>query len=141
MPISNGTPAASQTAGGAGTSFKDVACINQSTCDAVGSVTGATGTIETLALGSPWMRVSPPAVRRIDGLGPAVLIAQNVLNRNPNSTVATSVGLHPFFRILYARFSEVSCRRCATPVRAVSREHRLAMAGFRQQHLGLLRLP
>jgi hypothetical protein len=53
VPISNGTPAASQTVGAAGTSFNDVACINQSTCDAVGSVTGGTGTIETLALGSP----------------------------------------------------------------------------------------
>jgi hypothetical protein len=67
VPISNGTPAASQTAGGAGTSFKDVACINQSTCDAVGSVTGATGTIETLALGSP--SGSTPMLYPLNGIG------------------------------------------------------------------------
>jgi excinuclease ABC subunit A len=84
--------------------------------------------LETLALGSPWMRVPPARVRRVDGLGPAVSIAQNVLNRNPNSTVATSVGLHPFFRILYSRFADVSCPECGTPVRAVSREERLAIA-------------
>src|SRR5947207_4828745 len=49
--------------------------------------------LETLALGSPWLRVPPADVRRITGLGPAVSIAQNVLNRNPLSTVATSTGM------------------------------------------------
>ena len=67
-------------------------------------------------------------VRSIEGLGPAVAIAQNVLNLNPASTVATSVGLHPFLRILYARFADVTCPRCEVPVRAVSREERLAIA-------------
>ena len=84
--------------------------------------------METLALGSPWMRVPPAHVRRIDGLGPAVSIAQNVLNRNPNSTVATSIGVHPFFRILYSRFSSVSCPSCEIPIRAVSSEQRLTTA-------------
>ncbi|MEX2394700.1 MAG: ATP-binding cassette domain-containing protein, partial [Actinomycetota bacterium] len=84
--------------------------------------------LESLALGSPWMRVQPAHVRRIDGLGPAVSIAQNVLNRNPNSTVATSVGLHPFLRILYARFADVACPHCGTSVRSVSDEQRLTMA-------------
>jgi excinuclease ABC subunit A len=83
--------------------------------------------METLALGRQ-TRVPAARVRRIDGLGPAVAIAQNVLNVNPASTVATSVGLHPFLRILYARFSEVACPRCDTPVRSVSREQRLAIA-------------
>ena len=58
--------------------------------------------LETLALGSPWLRVPPANVRRATGLGPAVSIAQNVLNRNPSSTVAPSTGMHPFFRLLYA---------------------------------------
>ena len=83
--------------------------------------------METLALGRQ-TRVPAARVRRIDGLGPAVSIAQNVLNLNPTSTVATSVGLHPFLRILYARFAEVACPRCDTPVRSVSREQRLAIA-------------
>src|SRR5437867_4288158 len=53
--------------------------------------------MDTLSLGSPSMRIPPSHVRPIDRLGPAVSIAQNVLNRNSASTVATSVGLHPFF--------------------------------------------
>lgn len=84
--------------------------------------------IETLALGRGRARVPAANVRRIDGLGPAVSIAQNMLNLNPASTVATSVGLHPFLRILYARFADVTCPRCAMPVRAVSREQRLTIA-------------
>jgi excinuclease ABC subunit A len=58
----------------------------------------------------------------------AVAVAENVLNRNPASTVATSTGLHPFLRILFSRFAEVACSRCGVPVRAVSREERLAVA-------------
>src|SRR5437773_1996839 len=84
--------------------------------------------METLALGRAGARVPAANVRGINGLGPAVSIAQNVLNLNPTSTVATSVGLHPFLRILYARFADVACPRCDTPVRSVSREQRLAIA-------------
>ncbi len=84
--------------------------------------------IESLALGRAGGGTPPARVRRIEGLGPAVSVAQNVLNRNPASTVATSVGLHPFLRILYSRFAEVTCPRCALPVRAVSDEERLTIA-------------
>jgi excinuclease ABC subunit A len=84
--------------------------------------------MESLALGRAGARVPAAQVRRIEGLGPAVAVAQNVLNHNPESTVATSVGLHPFLRILYARFAEVACPRCAVPVRSVSREERLVIA-------------
>ena len=83
--------------------------------------------VETLSLGRR-TRVPAARVRAIEGLGPAVSIAQNVLNLNPASTVATSVGLHPFLRILYSRFAEVACPRCDIPVRAVSREERLSVA-------------
>jgi excinuclease ABC subunit A len=84
--------------------------------------------MEALALGSPWARVPPARIRRIDGLGPAVSVAQNVVNRNPNSTVATAAGLHPFLRVLYARAADVSCPRCGTAVRPVSGEERLRLA-------------
>jgi excinuclease ABC subunit A len=84
--------------------------------------------MESLALGRAGARVPAAPVRRIEGLGPAVAVAQNVLNHSPESTVATSVGLHPFLRLLYARFAEVACPRCAVPVRSVSREERLATA-------------
>ncbi|MEV5966043.1 ATP-binding cassette domain-containing protein [Kribbella sp. NPDC051952] len=84
--------------------------------------------IDSLALGGNRTREPAAHVRRLDGLGPAVAVAQNVLNRNPASTVATSVGLHPFLRILYSRFAEVSCPRCDIPVRALSGDERLAVA-------------
>ncbi|MBM7786828.1 excinuclease ABC subunit UvrA [Tenggerimyces flavus] len=82
--------------------------------------------IEALGLGRA--RLPAAQVRGVEGLGPAVAIEQNVLNVNPASTVATSVGLHPFLRILYARFADVSCPTCGVPVRAVSREERLTIA-------------
>ncbi|MFI5695619.1 hypothetical protein ACIA58_27455 [Kribbella sp. NPDC051586] len=84
--------------------------------------------VESLALGGNSARVPAARVRHIDGLGPAVAVAQNVLNRNPNSTVATSVGLHPFLRILYSRFAEVECPHCHLPVRGLSAEERLTTA-------------
>ena len=84
--------------------------------------------VEALALGGTRTRVPAAQVRTIDGLGPAVAVAQNVLNRNPASTAASSVGLHPFLRILYSRFAEVECPRCHVPVRALSSEERLTTA-------------
>ncbi len=84
--------------------------------------------IESFALGRPAARVPAAHVRGIYGLAPAVAIAQNVLNVNPASTVASSTGIHPFLRILYARFADISCPDCGVPVRSVSGEERLALA-------------
>jgi len=58
------------------------------------------------------VRLTPANVRSISGLGPAVAVGQNLLNRNPNSTLATASGLHPFLRLLYARFGTRHCPRC-----------------------------
>ena len=58
------------------------------------------------------LRLAPAQVRSITGLGPAVAVGQNLLNRNPASTLATASGLHPFFRLLYARFGKRHCARC-----------------------------
>jgi excinuclease ABC subunit A len=68
--------------------------------------------LESLSLGSPWAQLRPARVRSIDGLGPAVAIAQNVVNRNPHSTVATAAGIHPFLRVLYATYGTRRCPRC-----------------------------
>ena len=57
-------------------------------------------------------RLAPAQVRSITGLGPAVAVGQNLLNRNPASTLATASGLHPFLRLLYARFGDRRCARC-----------------------------
>ncbi len=58
------------------------------------------------------LRLSPAHVAALTGVGPAVAIEQNLLNRNPGSTLATASGLHPFLRLLYARFGERRCARC-----------------------------
>ena len=68
--------------------------------------------LEVYELGSSKGRLSPAHVDSITGLGPAVAVGQNLLNRNPLSTLATSAGLHPFFRLLYAHFGQRRCPRC-----------------------------
>jgi excinuclease ABC subunit A len=70
--------------------------------------------LEAFSVGSSSLRLSPAHVRSIAGLGPAVAVGQNLLNRNPESTVATASGLHPFLRLLYARFGERRCPHCGT---------------------------
>ena len=70
--------------------------------------------LDVYALGSNAQRLVPAEVGSITGLGPAVAVGQNLLNRNPNSTLATASGLHPFLRLLYARFGERTCTRCGT---------------------------
>lgn len=55
-------------------------------------------------------------VKSVEDLGPLVSLEQNTLNRNPNSTVSTASGLHPFFRILFARFGNRFCPVCGTEV-------------------------
>ncbi|MHA1933627.1 MAG: hypothetical protein ACW96X_13875 [Promethearchaeota archaeon] len=57
-------------------------------------------------------RLAPAKVQEITGLGPTIAIEQNVLNRNPNSTLASASGLHPFLRLLYANFGERRCQNC-----------------------------
>ncbi|MGC9371585.1 MAG: hypothetical protein ACP5DX_18800, partial [Paracoccaceae bacterium] len=69
--------------------------------------------LEIFSLGE---RLSPADVRSITGLGPAVAVGQNLLNRNPASTLATASGLHPFFRLLYANFGERCCATCGAPL-------------------------
>ncbi|MHA2364135.1 MAG: hypothetical protein ACXAC7_09260 [Candidatus Hodarchaeales archaeon] len=67
-------------------------------------------------------RLLPAKVDEITGLGPAVAIEQNLLNRNPNSTLATASGLHPFFRLLYAKFGERVCSQCGTKLLVLSED-------------------
>ena len=57
---------------------------------------------------------APARVESIKGLAPSVAIGQNLLNRNPGSTLATSTGLHPFLRILYTNFGTRHCSECDT---------------------------
>jgi excinuclease ABC subunit A len=70
--------------------------------------------LDIFAPGSNHLQMPPAAVRAITGLGPAIAVGQNLLNRNPNSTLATASGLHPFLRLLYANFGERPCARCGS---------------------------
>ncbi|MGC9468176.1 MAG: hypothetical protein ACP5HS_06275 [Anaerolineae bacterium] len=69
--------------------------------------------LEIFSLGK---RLPPADVRSITGLGPAVAVGQNRLNRNPSSTLATASGLNPFLRLLYAHFGERVCANCGSPI-------------------------
>ena len=71
--------------------------------------------LDAFSVGTPGSRLRPAQVRSITGLGPAVAVGQNLLNRNPNSTLATASGLHPFLRLLYARFGIRHCPQCGAP--------------------------
>jgi len=68
--------------------------------------------LEIFSLGQSGSRLAPARVKSITGLGPAVAVGQNQLNRNPNSTLATACGLHPLLRLLYARFGRRACPQC-----------------------------
>ncbi|TFH18719.1 ATP-binding cassette domain-containing protein, partial [Candidatus Bathyarchaeota archaeon] len=81
---------------------------------------------EVFSFGSVSERLSPAQVDSITGLGPAVAVGQNLLNRNPNSTLASASGLHPFLRLLYARFGTRSCPCCGEPVSRLSEDEILA---------------
>lgn len=71
--------------------------------------------LDIFSLGSS-VKLAPAAVESITGLGPAVAVDQNVLNRNPLSTLATASGLHPFLRLLYSNFGEQHCPLCGNRI-------------------------
>ncbi|MHA2007469.1 MAG: ATP-binding cassette domain-containing protein [Promethearchaeota archaeon] len=67
-------------------------------------------------------KLAPAKVGSITGLGPAVAVGQNLLNRNPNSTLATASGLHPLLRLLYARFGVRKCPNCGADVTILTQD-------------------
>ncbi|MFX0029564.1 MAG: hypothetical protein ACFE8B_10160, partial [Candidatus Hermodarchaeota archaeon] len=70
---------------------------------------------------SPY-KLAPAKVGSIVGLGPAVAVGQNLLNRNPNSTLATATGLHPLLRLLYARFGVRKCPKCGANITILTQD-------------------
>jgi excinuclease UvrABC ATPase subunit len=77
---------------------------------------------EVFTFGSPGSRFTPAKVDSVTGVGPAVAVGQNLLNRNPNSTLASASGLHPFLRLLYARFGKRHCKKCSTGLSLLSED-------------------
>jgi excinuclease ABC subunit A len=78
--------------------------------------------MEIYSVGAAAVRLLPAEVDSITGLGPAVAVGQNLLNRNPASTLATASGLHPFFRLLFTHFGERSCARCGHALTVLSED-------------------
>ena len=80
---------------------------------------------DVISLGRPggWRhQLAPARVEEIHGLGPSIAVEQNVLNRNPNSTLATASGLHPFIRLLYSNFGSRHCVECGTSLQVYSED-------------------
>ncbi len=65
-------------------------------------------------------RLTPAKVDSITGIGPSIAVEQNLLNRNPLSTLATASGVHPFLRLLYARFGTRYCPGCGEHLSVVT---------------------
>jgi len=71
---------------------------------------------------SSHVRMPPANVRSITGVGPTIAVGQNLLNLNPNSTLASASGLHPFFRLLFARFGTRQCLNCGTNLQVLTED-------------------
>ncbi|TXT67681.1 MAG: hypothetical protein BAJALOKI1v1_30044 [Promethearchaeota archaeon] len=78
--------------------------------------------LETFSKGREEFFMIPAKVRSINGIGPTISLEQNVLNRNPNSTLASATGLIPLLKILYARFGQRFCHVCGTSLMVLTPE-------------------
>jgi excinuclease ABC subunit A len=78
--------------------------------------------LDVYLYGRGGQRLLPARVESISGLGPTIAVGQNLLNRNPNSLLATASGLHPFFRLLFTNFSKRHCLFCRKPVSVLTED-------------------
>ncbi|OGM02072.1 MAG: excinuclease ABC subunit A [Candidatus Wallbacteria bacterium GWC2_49_35] len=61
-------------------------------------------------------RMDKPDVDSIDGLSPAISIAQKSISHNPRSTVGTVTEIYDYMRLLYARIGQAHCPECKIPI-------------------------
>ncbi|MFX0079917.1 MAG: hypothetical protein ACFE8O_11815, partial [Candidatus Hermodarchaeota archaeon] len=68
-----------------------------------------------------------------------IAVGQNLLNRNPLSTLATASGLHPFFRLLYSNFGERYCLHCGSQFNILTEDEIVDQLLFlaKREHLTL----
>ncbi|MBI2394692.1 MAG: excinuclease ABC subunit UvrA [Deltaproteobacteria bacterium] len=64
------------------------------------------------------MRLPRPDVDLVDGLPPAIAIAQGALARSSRSTIGTATEITDHLRVLYARVGEPHCPVCGDALRA-----------------------
>src|SRR5215831_1285361 len=67
-------------------------------------------------------RMDKPQVERIEGILPAIAIAQGNTVKTSRSTVATMTELHDHLKLLFAKVAVLHCQRCGRPVRPASAE-------------------
>jgi len=67
-------------------------------------------------------RMDKPRVEQIDGVLPAIAIAQGNSVKTSRSTVATMTELHDHLKLLFAKIAVLHCRSCGEPVRPASAE-------------------
>ena len=78
--------------------------------------------LDVYLYGRGGQRLAPAKVEQITGLGPTIAVGQNLLNRNPNSILASASGLHPFLRLLYTNFGERHCLQCGEPISVLTED-------------------
>ena len=65
-------------------------------------------------------QMDKPEVESIEGLSPAISIAQKSTNRNPRSTVGTITEIYDYLRLLYARIGIPHCPKCGRVIKKQS---------------------
>ncbi len=65
-------------------------------------------------------QMEKPDVDSIEGLSPAISIAQKSTNRNPRSTVGTVTEIYDYLRLLYARIGIPHCPQCGRIIKKQS---------------------
>jgi len=78
--------------------------------------------LDVFKYGNSQVRVPPANVRSITGIGPTIAVGQNLLNLNPSSTLASASGLHPFFRLLFAKFGIRYCLSCGSSLNVLTED-------------------
>jgi excinuclease ABC subunit A len=78
--------------------------------------------LDIFLYGRAGQRLAPAKVEGVTGLGPTIAVGQNLLNRNPLSTLASASGLHPFFRLLYSRYGVRCCLQCGSPLSVLTED-------------------
>ncbi len=90
--------------------------------------------LEAFSINKDDMKESPVKVKSITGLGPTIALGQNILNRNPNSILASAIGLIPLLKILYARFGDRKCHVCGTKLSVLREDEIIAkLDGLRKK--------
>ena len=95
--------------------------------------------LKVFLYGRSGQRLAPAKVETITGLGPTIAVGQNLLNRNPQSTLATASGLHPFFRLLYSNYGVRHCLQCGSPLSILTEDEIVErlITFSREEHLKL----